>query len=293
MFKTMVRALLCALAIGGSCLANAAQPIVIKFSHVVAENTPKGQGALLFKKLVEQRLGGRVEVDVYPNLVAVRRRQGNGGAAAGRRADAGAVPGQVRAVHAQGADLRPAVPLRRHPGGRPLPAQPAGARLADQHAGQGHPRPGLLAQRDEAALRQSPVAGAGRRARAEIPRAGVRRAQRAVPPAPRDLPEDVLRRGLPGLADRRGEWHREHLVELREPEGQRGTEVFHRVQPRLGGLHGDHQREVLEWPSGGHPRRTAADHGRGHRAGEPRGRARSTATPASASSPVAPARSIP
>ena len=165
-------------------------------------------------------------------LVAVRRRQGNGGAAAGRRADAGAVPGQVRAVHAQGADLRPAVPLRRHPGGRPLPAQPAGARLADQHAGQGHPRPGLLAQRDEAALRQSPVAGAGRRARAEIPRAGVRRAQRAVPPAPRDLPEDVLRRGLPGLADRRGEWHREHLVELREPEGQRGTEVFHRVQPR-------------------------------------------------------------
>ena len=47
MFKTMVRALLCALAIGGSCLANAAQPIVIKFSHVVAENTPKGQGALL------------------------------------------------------------------------------------------------------------------------------------------------------------------------------------------------------------------------------------------------------
>ncbi|EYU00197.1 TRAP-type C4-dicarboxylate transport system, large permease component [Pseudomonas aeruginosa PA99] len=63
----MVRALLCALAIGGSCLANAAQPIVIKFSHVVAENTPKGQGALLFKKLVEQRLGGRVEVDVYPN----------------------------------------------------------------------------------------------------------------------------------------------------------------------------------------------------------------------------------
>ena len=67
MFKTMVRALLCALAIGGSCLANAAQPIVIKFSLVVAENTPKGQGALLFKKLVEQRLGGRVEVDVYPN----------------------------------------------------------------------------------------------------------------------------------------------------------------------------------------------------------------------------------
>jgi C4-dicarboxylate-binding protein DctP len=29
--------------------AQAQQPIVIKFSHVVAENTPKGKGALRFK----------------------------------------------------------------------------------------------------------------------------------------------------------------------------------------------------------------------------------------------------
>lgn len=42
-------------------------PIVIKFSHVVADNTPKGQGALLFKKLVEERLDGKVVVEVYPN----------------------------------------------------------------------------------------------------------------------------------------------------------------------------------------------------------------------------------
>ncbi len=40
---------------------------VIKFSHVVAENTPKGQGALLFKKLAEERLPGKVKVEVYPN----------------------------------------------------------------------------------------------------------------------------------------------------------------------------------------------------------------------------------
>ncbi|MEJ1225851.1 TRAP transporter substrate-binding protein [Pseudomonas sp. CCNWLW56] len=45
----------------------AADPIVIKFSHVVAEQTPKGQGALMFKKLVEERLPGRVKVEVYPN----------------------------------------------------------------------------------------------------------------------------------------------------------------------------------------------------------------------------------
>jgi C4-dicarboxylate-binding protein DctP len=40
---------------------------VIKFSHVVAENTPKGQGALLFKKLAEERLPGKVKVEVFPN----------------------------------------------------------------------------------------------------------------------------------------------------------------------------------------------------------------------------------
>jgi C4-dicarboxylate-binding protein DctP len=44
-----------------------ADPIKIKFSHVVAENTPKGQAALLFKKLVEERLPGKVVVEVYPN----------------------------------------------------------------------------------------------------------------------------------------------------------------------------------------------------------------------------------
>jgi len=47
--------------------AAAQRPIVIKFSHVVADSTPKGQGALMFKKLVEERLGGKVKVEVYPN----------------------------------------------------------------------------------------------------------------------------------------------------------------------------------------------------------------------------------
>src|SRR6187455_50955 len=47
--------------------AQAQQPIVIKFSHVVAENTPKGKGALKFKELAEARTKGRVKVEVYPN----------------------------------------------------------------------------------------------------------------------------------------------------------------------------------------------------------------------------------
>ena len=44
-----------------------AAPIVIKFSHVVAEKTPKGQGALRFKELVEKKFPGRVQVQVFPS----------------------------------------------------------------------------------------------------------------------------------------------------------------------------------------------------------------------------------
>jgi len=55
-----------AMAFGGMA-AKAADPIVIKFSHVVADDTPKGVGAQLFKKMVEERLGGKVKVEVYPN----------------------------------------------------------------------------------------------------------------------------------------------------------------------------------------------------------------------------------
>ncbi len=42
-------------------------PIVIKFSHVVAPDTPKGQAAERFKLLAEQLTRGRVKVEVYPN----------------------------------------------------------------------------------------------------------------------------------------------------------------------------------------------------------------------------------
>ncbi len=63
----LTRALFCAAAVSVASLAQAADPVIIKFAHVVAENTPKGQGALLFKKLAEERLAGKVKVEVYPN----------------------------------------------------------------------------------------------------------------------------------------------------------------------------------------------------------------------------------
>ena len=67
MFKFTAKALVCALSLSLAGLAQAADPIVIKFAHVVADNTPKGQGALMFKKLAEERLPGKVKVEVYPN----------------------------------------------------------------------------------------------------------------------------------------------------------------------------------------------------------------------------------
>jgi C4-dicarboxylate-binding protein DctP len=58
-----------ALAIAQQSVVLASEPVVIKFSHVTAKNTPKGEAAEYFKKLAEERTGGRVRVEVYPNSV--------------------------------------------------------------------------------------------------------------------------------------------------------------------------------------------------------------------------------
>jgi C4-dicarboxylate-binding protein DctP len=63
--KRLVLALAAALALGTPALAQA--PIVTKFSHVVANDTPKGKGALKFKELAEKYTNGKAVVEVYPN----------------------------------------------------------------------------------------------------------------------------------------------------------------------------------------------------------------------------------
>ena len=47
--------------------ASAQSPIVIKFSHVVAPDTPKGKASLKFKEFAEKYTNGKVSVEVYPN----------------------------------------------------------------------------------------------------------------------------------------------------------------------------------------------------------------------------------
>jgi len=44
-----------------------AADFVLKFSHVVSENTPKGKAALFFEKRLEELSKGKIDVQVYPN----------------------------------------------------------------------------------------------------------------------------------------------------------------------------------------------------------------------------------
>jgi C4-dicarboxylate-binding protein DctP len=55
------------LSLAASRPAFADEPIVVKFSHVVAPDAPKGKAALLFKELAERYTNGRVKVEIYPN----------------------------------------------------------------------------------------------------------------------------------------------------------------------------------------------------------------------------------
>src|SRR5215471_16473233 len=64
-----------ALALAAMAGAQAQQHIIIKFSHVVTEDTPKGKGALKFKELAEAKTKGRVKVEVYPNSQLYKDRE--------------------------------------------------------------------------------------------------------------------------------------------------------------------------------------------------------------------------
>ena len=64
--KFTVKLLAASVALAFGMAAQAA-PIVIKYSHVVADITPKGKAALKFKELAEKALPGKVEVQVFPN----------------------------------------------------------------------------------------------------------------------------------------------------------------------------------------------------------------------------------
>ena len=65
--KRLAIALAAMLAVALCRPALADEPIIIKFSHVVAPDAPKGKAAVLFKELAEKYTNGKVKVEIYPN----------------------------------------------------------------------------------------------------------------------------------------------------------------------------------------------------------------------------------
>ena len=71
----LVKLLVLALGMALSGASLAAGEIVIKFSHVVAPDTPKGRAAEKFKQLAEEKTKGKVKVEVYPNSQLYKDRE--------------------------------------------------------------------------------------------------------------------------------------------------------------------------------------------------------------------------
>ena len=73
--RALIGAALAALAWTTAQAQSAQQPIVIKFSHVVAADAAKGKAAEYFKKVAEEKTGGRVKVEVYHNSVLFKDKE--------------------------------------------------------------------------------------------------------------------------------------------------------------------------------------------------------------------------
>ncbi len=71
----MTRILFVLLVLAAMPVARSADQIIIKFSHVVANDTPKGKAAEKFKQLAEKYTGGRVKVELYPNSQLYKDRE--------------------------------------------------------------------------------------------------------------------------------------------------------------------------------------------------------------------------
>lgn len=73
--KQIVLALAAIAGLGMGSSSFAQEPVIIKFSHVLAVDTPKGKAAEYFKKLAEERTKGKVKVEVYPNSILYKDKE--------------------------------------------------------------------------------------------------------------------------------------------------------------------------------------------------------------------------
>ena len=199
-----------------------------------------------------------------PELDAVQGRRGDGSAVARLGADARTVARQVRpAGRARVRGVRPAVHLRRLRRAAQGHRGPGRQGAVQEARFEGHHRPGLLGQRLQDPLVEQAAEAARRRQGPEDADPELAGALGADEGAGRAAADDGVLRGLPGAADRRRRRHREPAVEPVHAEDARGPEARDRQQPRLPGLRGHRQQEVLGRPARRRPRRTRGRDGRG------------------------------
>ena len=200
-------------------IASAQAPILIKFSHVLRPNTPKGKGAEKFKELAEKYTNGKVKVEVYPNSHSLQGQGRARGAAARRSADAGAVELQVRPDGRRDFEVFDLPYL--------LPNEAALRKVTEGPIGRpcsrSSSRKGMigLAYWDNGFKEMSankPLRMPDDLQGPEVPHPVVEGAGGAVPRARRDPAGDGLLGSLSGAADRRRGRPGEHAVEHLHPE---------------------------------------------------------------------------
>ena len=250
----MCRARIAALiAWAGTALAQ--QPIVIKFSHVVAVDTPKGKGAEYFKKLAEERTKGRVKVEVYPNSTLFKD---------GEEMEALQL-GSVQMLAPSVAKFGPLGVREFEVFDLPyifedftqlhkVTEGPVGKLLFEKLETKGIM--GLAywdnGFKDFSANKPIKLPADYKGLKMRIQSSKVLEAR--DPGAGRDPAGHGVLRGLPGAADRRGRRHRESAVELLHAEDERGAEVPHADRPRRHRVRGDRQQEILGRSARRHPR---------------------------------------
>ena len=208
-----------ALVLAGSPAMAADGPIVIKFSHVVASDTPKGKAADKFKELAEKYTDGKVKVEVYPNSTLYKDKEELEALQLGAvqmLAPSNSKFGPIGIREFEVFDLPYILPdlktLRKVTDG------PLGTRLlklldAKGMTGLAYWDNGFKQMTANKKLVQpSELQGA------EIPHPVVQGAGSAVPCARRDPAGDGLLRSLSGAADRRRGWTGKHLVQHLHPE---------------------------------------------------------------------------
>ena len=184
--------------------ATAQAPIVIKFSHVVAPNTPKGKGADKFKELAEKYTNGKVKVEVYPNSTLYKDKEELEALQLGAVQMLAPSNSQVRPARRQGIrGVRPAVSCFRTRRRCARSPTARSARSCSSSSSQGHHRPRLLGQRLQGDERQQAAAHAGGLQGPEDAHPVLEGAGSADARARRDPAGDGVLGSLSGAADRR------------------------------------------------------------------------------------------